>query len=98
MVRELFRSTETNHAGDSFERVKTTKEIVEHRAIDGGGVYFVFKSHQRATDREQVFVTLGVVIVEKLIEEFTAIVGIWRVHQFAFSSEPTTSASCRGSK
>jgi hypothetical protein len=45
-----------------------------------------------------MFVTLGVVIVEKLIEKLTTIVGILCVHQLAFSNEPTTSANCRGSK
>src|SRR5215510_12603095 len=98
MMGELFGGAQANHAGDSLERVEAAKEIIEQRAIDRARIHLVFERHQRAADRDQVFVTLGVVIVEELVEALTTVVGVLVVHQLAFSNEPTTSANFVGSK
>src|SRR5919205_3398957 len=98
MVCELFGGGESDHARDSLERVKAAEEIIEHRAIDRARIDFIFESNYRATYRDEMLVTLSVVIVEKLVEELATIVGIWCIHQVACSNEPTTSANCRGSK
>ena len=66
--------------GDSLERVEAAKEIIEQRAIDCGRAYFVFQHDQGAADQHQVFVTLGVIIVEELIEKLTTVVGTWFIH------------------
>src|SRR5262245_51065468 len=98
MMGELFGGSEANHTGDALERVEAAKQIIEQRAIDRARVYFVFQRHQRAADRNKMFVTLGVIIVEKLIEKLTTRIGVRCIHQLAFNREPTTSARCRGSK
>ena len=97
-MRELFGGAEADHSGDSLESVEAAKEIIEQCSINRTFVRYVFQSDQRTSDRDQVFVTLGEIVVEKLIEKLSTIVGIGGVHQLAFSSESTTSARCRGSK
>src|SRR3954465_4072674 len=98
MMGELFGGAQADHPRNPLERVKAAKEIIEHRAIERARIDLVFERNERAADRDEVFVTLGVVIVEELIEELTTVVGVWVIHQLAFSNEPTTSARCRGSK
>src|SRR5215213_2402506 len=98
MMRELFGRAQANHARDPLECMKAAKQVIEPRTIDRARIDLVFERYQRAADRDEVFVTLGVIIVEELIEELTTIVGVWVIHQLAFSNEPTTSANCFGSK
>jgi hypothetical protein len=77
MMGELFRSAQANHTRDPLERVEAAKEIIEQRAIDCAVIDLVLERYQRAADRDQVLVTLGVVIVEELIEKLTTVVGVW---------------------
>src|SRR6185369_8846279 len=98
MMGELFGGAQANHARDPLERVEAAKEIIEQRAIDCAVIDLVFERYQRTADRDEVLITLGVVIVEELIEKLTTIVGVWVIHELAFSNEPTTSANCLGSK
>src|SRR5262245_770655 len=98
MVCELFGGREADHAGDSLGCVEAAKEISELLAIERGRIDLILERDQRAADRNEMFVTLGVIIVEELIEELTTLVGVCCIHQLAFSKEPTTSANCRGSK
>ena len=62
-------------------------------AIDRGCIDLVFERHQCATYQHKVLVTLGVIIVEELIEKLATVVGSRFVHQVVFSKAPTTSAS-----
>src|SRR5687768_17952445 len=77
MVSELFGGAQADHARDTLERMEAAKQIVEQRAIDRGRAYLIFQRTQRPTDQHEVFITLGVVIVEELMEEFTTVVGTW---------------------
>src|SRR5262245_39137738 len=88
MMCELFGGAQADHPRDPLERVEATKEVIEHRAIDRAGINLVFQRDQRAADRDEVFVALGVVVVEELVEELATVIGVWVIHQLASVMSP----------
>jgi hypothetical protein len=84
VVRELLGRTETHHPGDAFERVKAAEQLVEQRLLDARLPDLIFEREQMPADERQMLITLGVVIVEKLCEELTIVVGVWSGHEALF--------------